>query len=134
MIRIKLILRANPMANLNERFLAVIDSEAKILILDSIAKHYGITSAEAFAEVIDTEAEHLLDYMVEPQRSAASVLMQRHGMEYEREKKPMTRKVLLNLQGMTFTEQQARDYYGSRFDSAQLAWVSVDENGQVVED
>lgn len=25
-------------------------------------------------------AEHLLDYMVEPQRSAASVLMQRHGM------------------------------------------------------
>ncbi|EMQ1682862.1 hypothetical protein WEV12_002170 [Pseudomonas aeruginosa] len=46
----------------------------------------------------------------------------------------MTRKVLMNLQGMTFTEQRARDYYGSRFDTAQLVWVTVDEDGQVVED
>lgn len=46
----------------------------------------------------------------------------------------MNRKVLMNLQGMTFTEQQARDYYGSRFDTAQLVWVTVDEDGQVVED
>lgn len=46
----------------------------------------------------------------------------------------MYRKVLMNLQGMTFTEQQARDYYGSRFDTAQLVWVTVDEDGQVVED
>jgi hypothetical protein len=46
----------------------------------------------------------------------------------------MNRKVLINLQGMTFTEQQARDYYGSRFDTAQLAWVTVDDDGQVVED
>lgn len=46
----------------------------------------------------------------------------------------MNRKVFMNLQGMTFTEQQARDYYGSRFDAAQLVWVTVDEDGQVVED
>lgn len=46
----------------------------------------------------------------------------------------MNRKMLMNLQGMTFTEQQARDYYGSRFDTAQLVWVTVDEDGQVVED
>ena len=46
----------------------------------------------------------------------------------------MSRKMLMNLQGMTFTEQQARDYYGSRFDTAQLVWVTVDEDGQVVED
>lgn len=46
----------------------------------------------------------------------------------------MRRKMLMNLQGMTFTEQNARDYYGNRFDTAQLVWVTVDEEGQVVED
>jgi hypothetical protein len=68
------------MANRNQQFLSVIDGKAKALILESIAVHYGITSQEAYDEVTDSEAEHLLDYMVEPQRSAASVLMQRHGM------------------------------------------------------
>jgi len=68
------------MANRNKQFLSVIDGKAKALILESIAVHYGITSQEAYDEVTDTEAEHLLDYMVEPQRSAASVLMQCHGM------------------------------------------------------
>lgn len=68
------------MTNSNAQFLAVIDSQAKDVILESIAKHYGITPDEAFAEVVDAEAEHLLDYMQEPQRSAALVLMQRHGM------------------------------------------------------
>lgn len=68
------------MTNQNKQFLAVIDSQAKAVILESIAEHYGITPDEAFAEVVDAEAEHLLDYMVEPHRSAALVLMQRHGM------------------------------------------------------
>ena len=45
----------------------------------------------------------------------------------------MNRQVLLNLQGMTFTEQQARDYYGDRFDTTLLVWVTIDEDGQVVE-
>ncbi|MFJ7794372.1 hypothetical protein [Pseudomonas sp. NPDC096950] len=40
----------------------------------------------------------------------------------------------MNLQGMTFTEQQARDYYGDCFDTAQLVWVTIDEDGQVVEE
>lgn len=68
------------MANRNAQFLSVIDDKAKALILESIAAHYGITAQEACDEVTDAEAEHLLDYMVEPERSAASVLMQRHGM------------------------------------------------------
>lgn len=46
----------------------------------------------------------------------------------------MRREMLMNLQGMTFTEQQARDYYGDRFDTAQLVWVTIDEDGQVVEE
>lgn len=68
------------MANRNEQFLSVIEDKAKELILESIAGHYGITTQEAYAEVTDDQAEHLLDYMVEPQRSATSILMQRHGM------------------------------------------------------
>ncbi|NLC21774.1 MAG: hypothetical protein GX771_07695 [Halomonadaceae bacterium] len=68
------------MANRNKQFLSVIDGKAKALILESIAVHYGITSQEAYDEVTAPEAEDLLDYLVEPQRSAASVLMQRHGM------------------------------------------------------
>ena len=64
----------------NQRFLSVITAEAKAMILGAIAEHYGITSQEAYDEVIDSEAEHLLDYMVEPNRGAAMVLMQRHNM------------------------------------------------------
>jgi len=68
------------MANRNAQFLAVIDCDTRSAILESIAGHYGITAEQAFAEVADTQAEHLLEYMVEPQRTSTSVLMQRHGM------------------------------------------------------
>lgn len=68
------------MANRNAKFLSVVDAATKKAILESIAVHYGITTAEAYEEVVDEEAEHLLDYMVEPQRSATSVLMQRHSL------------------------------------------------------
>lgn len=68
------------MTNRNAQFLAVIGDDAKAAILESIAAHYGISVKKAFTEVTDDQAEHLLDYMVEPQRSAASVLMQSHGM------------------------------------------------------
>lgn len=68
------------MSNNNAKFLAVIDGATKNEILAGIAKQYGITPQEAFGEVADAAAEHLLDYMVEPQRGAASVLMQAHGL------------------------------------------------------
>ncbi len=64
----------------NAQFLSVIDGDTKSAIVQSIADHYGITAEQAFAEVTDEQSEHLLDYMVEPERSAASALMQRHGM------------------------------------------------------
>lgn len=67
------------MTNRNAQFLAVIDGDTKAAILESIAAHYGITPEAAFAEVADEQAEHLLDYMVEPMRSATSVVMQRRG-------------------------------------------------------
>lgn len=62
------------------RFLAAIDAEAKEAILDSIATHYGISRDQAFAEITAPSAEHLLEYMIEPERSATSVLMQVHGL------------------------------------------------------
>jgi len=68
------------MPTINAQFLAALNAQAKSDILDSIAKHYGITAGEAYAEVTGDEAEHILDYMREPQRSAALVLMQRHGL------------------------------------------------------
>lgn len=67
------------MTNRNAQFLSVIDGDTKAAILESIAGHYGITAEQAFAEVADEQAEHLLDYMVEPMRSATSVVMQRRG-------------------------------------------------------
>ncbi len=39
---------------------------------------------------------------------------------------------LMNLQGQLFTEQQARDYYGNRYETAILEWVEVDEDGEVL--
>lgn len=67
------------MPHQNAQFLNAVTAEVKAVILDSIAKHYGISPERAYDEVTDDEAERLLDYMVEPQRGATSVLMQRHG-------------------------------------------------------
>lgn len=61
-------------------FFRVTDAKTKAAILENIATHYGITSAEAEAEVTDTDAESLLDYITGPIRLATSVLMQRHGL------------------------------------------------------
>lgn len=68
------------MTNRNAQFLEIVDRDTHSAILESIATHYGITPEKALAEVTDEHAEHLLDYMNEPQRSATSALMQRHGM------------------------------------------------------
>lgn len=68
------------MPNRNAEFLAVIDSVTRADILASIGKQYGISPEEAYAEVTAVGAEHLLDYMVEPLRSATSILMQMRGL------------------------------------------------------
>jgi hypothetical protein len=62
---------------LNQEFLAHTDDATRREILESIARHYGISQKEAFNEIVGENAEHLLDYLVEPVRSATSVLMQR---------------------------------------------------------
>ncbi|MNQ98251.1 hypothetical protein D3C85_1139340 [compost metagenome] len=66
--------------NRNKEFLAAIKPEAKAEIINSIAEHYGRTPEVILEEVTGADAYHLLEYMVEPQRSKASLLMQLHGM------------------------------------------------------
>lgn len=60
-------------------FLASTDAKTRNEILLNIANHYGVTSAEALAEVTDDGAEHLLDYVTGSARAATSLLMKRHG-------------------------------------------------------
>ena len=61
------------------QFFSMIDDAARGVILANIAKHYGITSGEAYIEVTDEEAEHLLDYVTGEVRWTTRALMQRHG-------------------------------------------------------
>ncbi len=60
-------------------FFRVVDKRTKADILANIATHYGITPADAEAEVTRQDAEHLLDYVTGPVRAAASLMMKRHG-------------------------------------------------------
>lgn len=67
------------MTHANARFLSMIDTETKAAIITSIAKHYGITDEAAYAEVTADNAYQLLEYMIEPMRSATLVIMQATG-------------------------------------------------------
>lgn len=65
-------------SQINQRFLSSTDAKTKNEVLSAIAAHYGITQAEAMMEVVDAEAEHLLDYLTGSTRTAVSLLMKRH--------------------------------------------------------
>ena len=65
-------------AAITRKFFQLTDSKTIDTVLGCIASHYGISEEEAKEEVLDDEAESLLDYLVEPVRSAIYVLMQRH--------------------------------------------------------
>ena len=67
-------------ATTTKKFLALTDSATKTAILSNVAEHYGITQSEAFEEVTDDEAEHLLDYLTGDTRKAISLLMKRHAL------------------------------------------------------
>ena len=66
-------------AQINASFLTSIDAATKAAILANIANHYSITSDEAYDEVTDKDAKHLLDYVTGQQRMATSLLMKRHA-------------------------------------------------------
>lgn len=43
-----------------------------------------------------------------------------------------TKKMYLNLQGITMAVQTAKEFYGNRFETAILAKVFVNKNGTVI--
>lgn len=63
-----------------KEFLDFVSKETKDAILKNIADHYGKPSEEILEDITDADAEHLLEYMREPLRSATSALMQRNGI------------------------------------------------------
>jgi hypothetical protein len=65
----------------NKLFLDVVDEKTKQSILGSIANHYGTDREAIVAELTENEdAEHILEYMVEPERSFASLSMIKHNL------------------------------------------------------
>ena len=68
-------------AALTTAFFAAIGQITRNIILENIAKHYGISQYQALLEVTAPEAECLLDYVTGPERNATHVLMQRHGID-----------------------------------------------------
>lgn len=60
-------------------FLNSVESATRKAILTNIGNHYGITADEAYQEVTDEDAEHLLDYVTGKERAATSLLMKRSG-------------------------------------------------------
>ena len=68
-------------AEINKKFLATVDAKSKDMILASIAKHYGISPAEMYDELVDEDAENILDYMTGPDGFAAYALYLRHGFK-----------------------------------------------------
>lgn len=65
---------------INKTFLSTVDAQTRDEILSDVARNYGITKDEALEEVTHEDAEHLLDYLTGKVRTAASLLMRRHGM------------------------------------------------------
>jgi len=61
-------------------FLRIADARVRDEIINNITSRYGISRSEAFDEVTAPDAEHLLDYLTGPVRSATHVLMQRAGL------------------------------------------------------
>ena len=64
---------------INVKFMEAIGSIATSMILNSIAKNNGSTVEIIREEVTGKGAQNILDYMIEPERSAAYVLYQKHG-------------------------------------------------------
>jgi len=60
-------------------FFKAISKKTKNNILKAIADHYGCSIDQALNEVINPEAECLMDYLVGPVRSATYVIFQKHG-------------------------------------------------------
>lgn len=62
---------------INEAFLLSLDGKTYQEIVGSMAKHYSITIDQATDELIDDEAENILEYLQGGVRKGASALFQK---------------------------------------------------------
>lgn len=67
-------------AQITKKFLDATDAPVREQILGNIAANYGISKESALLEILDDDAEHLLDYVTGPVRTSTSLLMKRHGL------------------------------------------------------
>jgi hypothetical protein len=61
-------------SEINKTFLNTISLIMKETVLSNVAKHYGITNSEAFDELIDEDAENIMDYLTGNQRQVIHVI------------------------------------------------------------
>lgn len=66
-------------SEINRKFLEAIGTSAATRILDTISKHYCVSSEQIREELTSEGAENILDYMTEPERSAAYALYLKNG-------------------------------------------------------
>jgi len=66
---------------INKKFLASITPQMKAIILENIARHYGISQSQAFDEVTDEEAESIMDYVTGTDRASISVIYQKFCLQ-----------------------------------------------------
>jgi hypothetical protein len=62
---------------INESFLLSLDGKTYQMVVGNMANHYGISIDEATDELINNEAENILEYLRDGIRSATSVLFQK---------------------------------------------------------
>jgi hypothetical protein len=63
-------------------FLNSLDSKTKNSILSNIANHYGITENQAYEEVIDEDAESIMDYITGSIRTTVSLFFNQFKLRY----------------------------------------------------
>ena len=59
----------------NVKFLTSLEREDFDAVIDDVAANYGISKAEALAELTDSDAENVLEYLREPVRSRTQRLI-----------------------------------------------------------
>jgi ribosomal protein S24E len=70
-------------SEITKAFLLNTDTKTENLIVNNIAKHYGITSEEVYDEIYDEEAESLMDYITSEVRPVVSLLFNQFKKKYK---------------------------------------------------
>ena len=68
-------------SKLNTAFLNSIDLKVKNEILSNVANHYGISNQEAYEELIDEDAECIMDYVTGNIRSTVSLFFNKFKLQ-----------------------------------------------------